>query len=152
VNWRPSVVIAESRPRTRGNAVVEPFEARAAHGTVTASMAIKSIIRRPEKDVILAELDGRLVQSDELQALKSELASLAGEPGMTLILDLSRVQAADSSGLGTLLYLDGLTQQAGSRLRVAGAGKRLLEVFKMTHTDKVLTLDPDVASSLKLAH
>jgi anti-anti-sigma factor len=112
-------------------------------------MALKSIIRRPKKDVILAELDGRLAQSDELQALKSELASLAGEPRIMLILDLSRVQAADSSGLGVLLYLDGLAQQAGSRLRVAGAGKRLLEVFKITHTDKVLTLDPDVASSLK---
>jgi anti-anti-sigma factor len=129
--------------------LVATVEARAAYVTVTASMALKSIIRRPKKDVILAELDGRLVQSDELQALKSELASLAGEPRMMLILDLSRVQAADSSGLGVLLYLDGLAQQAGSRLRAAGAGKRLLEVFKMTHTDKVLTLDPDVASSLK---
>jgi anti-anti-sigma factor len=124
-------------------------EARAAYVTVTASMALTSIIGRPNKDVILAELDGRLVQSDELQALKSELASLAGEPRMMLILELSRVQAADSSGLGVLLYLDGLAQQAGSRLRIAGAGRRLLEVFKMTHTDKVLTLDPDVASSLE---
>jgi anti-sigma B factor antagonist len=112
-------------------------------------MTLKSTIRRPKKDVILAELDGRLVQSDELQALKSELASLAGEPRMMLILELSRVQAADSSGLGVLLYLDGLAQQAGSRLRIAGAGRRLLEVFKMTHTDKVLTLDPDVATSLE---
>jgi anti-sigma B factor antagonist len=112
-------------------------------------MALKSVIHRPKKDAILAELDGRLVQSDELRILKSQLAPLAGELGMTLILDLSRVQVADSSGLGVLLYLDGLAQQAGSTLRVAAAGKRLLEVFKMTHTDKVLTLDPDVASSLK---
>jgi anti-anti-sigma factor len=115
-------------------------------------MALKSIISRPMKDVILAELDGRLVQSDELQALKAELASLAREPRMMLILDLSRVQVADSSGLGVLLYLDGLAQQAGSGLRLAGAGKRLLEVFKITHTDKILTLDPDVISSLKHGH
>jgi anti-anti-sigma factor len=112
-------------------------------------MALKSAIHRPKKDVILAELDGRLVQSDELQDLKSQLALLAGERGGTLILDLSRIQSADSSGLGALLYLDGLAQQAESTLRLAGAGRRLLEIFKMTHTDKVLTLDPDVASSLK---
>jgi anti-anti-sigma factor len=115
-------------------------------------MALKSIILRPKKDVILAELDGRLVQGDELQALKSELASLAAEPGMMLILDLSRVQAADSSGLGVLLYLDGIAQKTGAGLRVAGAGKRLLDVFKMTHIDKVLTLDADVASSLEHSH
>jgi len=101
-------------------------------------MALKSVIRRPKKDVILTELDGRMVQSDELQTLKSQLASLAGEPQTTLILDLSKVEYADSSGLGVLLYLDGL----------AGATRRLLDVLRMTHTDKVLTLDPDVASSL----
>jgi anti-anti-sigma factor len=112
-------------------------------------MTLKSVIHRPKKDVILAELDGHLVQSDELQALKSELASLAGEPRMMLILDLSRVQAADSSGLGVMLYVDGLAQQVGSTLRLAGATRRLFEILKMTHTDKVLTLDADVASSLK---
>jgi anti-sigma B factor antagonist len=111
-------------------------------------MALKSVIRRPKKDVILTELDGRMVQSDELQTLKSHLASLAGEPRTTLILDLSKVEYADSSGLGVLLYLDGLVQQVGSTLRLAGATRRLLEVLRMTHTDKVLTLDPDVASSL----
>jgi anti-sigma B factor antagonist len=113
------------------------------------NMALKWVIRRPKKDVILGELDGRLLQGNELQTLKSELASLAGEPRIMLILDLSRVEYADSAGLGVMLYLDGLAQQAGSTLRLAGAGRRLLEVLKMTHTDKVLTLDPDVASSLK---
>lgn len=112
-------------------------------------MALKSAISRPKKDVILAELAGRLVQSDELQILKSYLAPLAGEGRMTLILDLSRVEYADSSGLGVLLYLDGLAQQAVSTLRLAGATKRVLDVFKLTHTDKVLTLDPDVTSSLE---
>jgi anti-anti-sigma factor len=112
-------------------------------------MALKSVIHRPKKDVILAELDGRLVQSDELQALKSELALLAGERGMTLILDVSQVAYADSAGLGVMLYVDGLAQRVGSTLRLAGATRRLLEILKMTHTDKVLTLDPDVASSLK---
>jgi anti-anti-sigma factor len=126
--------------------------ARAACVKVTANMALKSIISRPMKDVILAELDGRLVQSDELRAVKSDLASLAREPRMVLILDLSRVQVADSSGLGVLLYLDGLAQQAGSGLRLAGASKRLLEVFRITHTDKILTLDPDVTSSLQHGH
>ncbi len=111
-------------------------------------MALKSAIRRPKKDVVLAELDGRLVQSDDLQLLKSQLALLAGEQQMTLILDLSKVEYADSSGLGVLLYLDGVAQQAGSALRLAGTTRRLIDVLKMTHTDKILTLDPDVASSL----
>ncbi len=94
------------------------------------------------------ELDGRLVQGDELQTLKSQLASLAGERGVTVILDLSQVAYADSAGLGVMLYVDGLAQQVESTLRLAGATQRVLEILKMTHTDKVLTVDADVASSL----
>src|SRR5271156_4813081 len=111
-------------------------------------MVIESAIRRPKENVVLAELNGRLVQSEDLQLLKSQLVSLAGQRQMMLILDLSKVEYADSSGLGVLLYLDGVAQQAGSTLRLAGATRRLMDVIKMTHTDKILTIDPDVASSL----
>jgi anti-sigma B factor antagonist len=111
-------------------------------------MGLQWVVQRPKKDVILVELDGRLAYSDELQGLKTQLASSAGERGLILILDLSKVEYADSSGLGVLLYLDGVAQEAGSKLRLAGVTRRLLEVFQITHTDKELTIDRDVASSL----
>jgi anti-sigma B factor antagonist len=111
-------------------------------------LMLTSAIQRPKEDVILAQLKGRMVFGNDLQRVKTELASLAGEPKIILILDLSNVQYADSSGLGVLLYVDGLAQKAGCALRVAGTTRRLLELLKMTHTDKVLTLDPDVSSSL----
>ena len=111
-------------------------------------MGLQWVVQRPKKDVILVELDGRLAYSDELQGLKTQLASSAGERGLILILDLSKVEYADSSGLGVLLYLDGVAQEAGSKLRLAGVTRRLLEVFQITHTDKELTIDRDVARSL----
>jgi anti-sigma B factor antagonist len=111
-------------------------------------MGLKWVTQRPKKDVILVELNGRLAYGDELQGLKTQLASSAGERGLILILDLSKVEYADSSGLGALLYLDGLAQEAGSKLRLAGVTRRVLEIFQITHTDKELTIDPDVASSL----
>jgi anti-sigma B factor antagonist len=111
-------------------------------------MGLTWVTRRPKQDVILVELKGRLAYSDDLQGLKTELASSAGERDLILILDLSNVEYADSSGLGALLYLDGVAQQAGSKLRLAGVTRRLLELFHMTHTDKVFTIDSDVGSSL----
>jgi anti-sigma B factor antagonist len=111
-------------------------------------MVLESAISRPRQNVVLVGLNGRLVYGDLLQQLKTQLASLAAEPEVVLILDLSKVEYADSSGLGVLLYLDGVAQQAGSVLRLAGTTRRLLEVLQMTHTDKILNLDPDVASSL----
>jgi anti-sigma B factor antagonist len=111
-------------------------------------MGLKWVIRSPKQDVILVELNGRLAFGDELQGLKTQLASSAGERNLILILDLSKVEYADSSGLGVLLYLDGVAQKAGSQLRLAGVTRRLLELFQITHTDKELTIDRDVASSL----
>jgi anti-sigma B factor antagonist len=127
------------------------FDTREVHQIPTSDvepLTLTSEIQRPKKDVILARLNGRMVFGKDLQRVKTELASLAGEAKMILILDLSNVAYADSSGLGALLYLDGVAQQAGSVLRVAGTTQRLLDLLKMTHTDKVLTLDPDVSSSL----
>lgn len=111
-------------------------------------MALESAIQRPKKDVVLAQLEGRMAFGDDLQLVKAQLAPLAGQRGIILILDLSKVEYVDSSGLGVLLYLDGVAEKAGSALRLAGATRRVLEIIKMTHTEKILTLDPDVASSL----
>ncbi len=111
-------------------------------------MGLAWVTRRPKQDVILVELKGRLAYGNELQGLKTQLASAAGERDLILILDLSKVDYADSSGLGALLYVDGVAREAGSQLRLAGVTRRLLELLEMTHTDKELTLDRDVASSL----
>ncbi len=89
-----------------------------------------------------------MVYGDQLQLLKTQFASLVSESGMILILDLSAVEYADSSGIGTLLYLDGVAEKAEATLRLAAVTARVREVLQMTHTDKILQLDPDVASSL----
>jgi anti-sigma B factor antagonist len=111
-------------------------------------MGLEWVTRRPKQDVILVELNGRLAFGDELQGLKTQLASSAGERGLILILDLSKVEYADSSGLGVLLYLNGVAQEGGSKLRLAGVTRRLLELFQITHTEKEFTIDRDVATSL----
>jgi anti-sigma B factor antagonist len=110
-------------------------------------MGLEWVTRRPKQDVILVEVKGRLAYSDELQALKTQLASSAGERDLIVLLDLSKVEFADSSGLGVLLYVDGVAREAGSKLRLAGITRRLLELFQMTHTEKEFTIDRDVATS-----
>lgn len=109
---------------------------------------LESVVGRPKSNVTLVHLKGRLAFSQELQNLKPDLATMAGERNSILILDLSQVEYADSSGIGVLLYLDGVAQEAGSVLRIAGATRRVQEILHITHTDKILKMDPDVASSM----
>jgi len=109
---------------------------------------LEAVVERPKPDVVLVHLKGRMAYSEELQKLKPELATLAGQRETVLILDLSQADYADSSGIGVLLYLDGIAKDSGSVLRIAGATRRVQEVLHMTHTDKILKLDLDVATSL----
>ncbi len=52
-------------------------------------MALQSTVQRPNSNVILVELNGRLAHGEDLQKLKPQLPSLAGERDIVLILDLS---------------------------------------------------------------
>jgi anti-sigma B factor antagonist len=109
---------------------------------------LESTVQTPKAHVRLVELKGRLVYGDELQQLKPELATFLKTAQSVLVLDIHQIEYADSSGIGALLYLDGLARDAGSVLRIAGATRRVQEALHITHTDKILTMDPDVASSL----
>jgi anti-sigma B factor antagonist len=109
---------------------------------------LESVISHPKENVTLVRLKGPLAYGNELQQLKPELATLAGAPKSVLVLDLSQVEYADSSGIGVLLYLDDLARSAGSAMRIAGATRRVQEVLHITRTDKILSMDPDVASSM----
>jgi anti-sigma B factor antagonist len=112
---------------------------------------LTSNIEKPREHVSLVRLKGRLAYGNELQTLKTELAGMLAKRGAVVILDVSAIDYTDSSGIGALLYLDGVAKEAGASMRVAGVTRRVQEVLHMTHTDKILTLDPDVSTSLRLS-
>lgn len=111
-------------------------------------MALQSTIRYPKDGIALAELEGRMSQGVDLQTVEQQLMNLAKKPGNIVILDLSKVDHSDSAGLGVLLFLNGALKDSGGSLRLAGVKQRLLEIFQITHTDRLLTLDPDAQTSL----
>ncbi len=96
----------------------------------------------------MAVLDGRLEYGAALQALKPKLMLLVEKPGTTLILDLGKVQYADSAGLGTLLFLNGAAKDVGAAVRLAAVGPRLNQILQITHTAPLFSIDPDVESSV----
>ena len=111
-------------------------------------MALAWTTEDPYPKVVFVTLKGRLISGDELHQLKKMLDAQVAKAGVVVVLDLSQVEHADSSGIGVLLYVNGAARAAGSELRVAGATRRIRDVLRLTHTDKVLTLDDDIDISL----
>lgn len=101
-----------------------------------------------ESGATVISANGRLdmVAAPRLKALVHSAVT----DGMTpVIVDLAGVQFIDSTGLGALISGLRATRQAGSDLRIAGAGTQVLSVLAMTRIDRVIQPYPSVEDALR---
>lgn len=76
--------------------------------------------------------------------------ALRADPPSCLILDLTGVPYMDSAGMGAIINYYVSCQNHERRLIVAGVNPRVMELFKMTKVDTLLTLAPDAAAAESL--
>lgn len=86
-------------------------------------------------------LDGPLTLRNMFE-LQSALRKV--ESSRMTIFDLSRVPYMDSAGMGLIMNHYVHCQTRGSKLVLAGANSRVLDLFKITKVDKVLPLKASV--------
>ena len=96
----------------------------------------------------VATLRGPLTLGTNLKIVDTQLQHLISEGVVRLVLDLTECPYADSSGLGTLIHVSGLIQAHGGAVRLCGVSERIAALLAMTHTDKLLPSDANVAASL----
>ncbi|MGA8528744.1 MAG: STAS domain-containing protein [Acidobacteriaceae bacterium] len=73
--------------------------------------------------------------------------TLRADPPALLILDLTAVPYMDSAGMGAIINYFVSCQRHGKKMVVAGVNGRVMELFKMTKVDGLLTLVPTVAEA-----
>ena len=74
--------------------------------------------------------------------LQSQLR--AGDMPRVSILDLSGVPYMDSAGMGAIINYYTHCQNKGVKLIVAAVSPRVMELFKMTRVDKIISFSPSV--------
>lgn len=79
-----------------------------------------------------------------LQGVFAFQTALRTDPPPALVLDLSSVPYMDSAGMGAIINYYVSCQRSGRKLVVAGVSPRVLELFKMTKVDGLLTVVPTV--------
>lgn len=82
-----------------------------------------------------------------LSGLFTFQSALRTDPPAVLILDLTAVPYMDSAGMGAIINYFVSSQRDGRRMIVAGVNGRVLELFKMSKVDRLLTLKPSVAEA-----
>lgn len=92
--------------------------------------------------LVLEVLESRLGADKAVAFKESVIRSLEGDSAWVL-LDLSRVDFIDSSGLGALLSIV-KRMPKGKELLICGATAPVTSMFKLTRLDRIFTMVPSV--------
>jgi anti-sigma B factor antagonist len=102
-----------------------------------------------DPDITVISCAGRFTLGTQLRLTESMINTLIKNGTRKLVVDLTHTELVDSAGLGILMHVFAELEQLGGSMRVAGANSRVSNLFQITHTNGILTLDPDLMSSVK---
>jgi anti-sigma B factor antagonist len=112
-------------------------------------MQLESEVIQAENGIVIVALKGRLIAGPRLTIAEAQVKSIVKQGTNKLILDLEHVEHADSSGFCLLLHAFTALTASGGQLRVAAPNKRLLDLFQLTETDRLLSICPDRATCME---
>ncbi|ESR27170.1 Anti-sigma F factor antagonist (spoIIAA-2) [Lutibaculum baratangense AMV1] len=98
--------------------------------------------------VLVARVEEKRVDAARAPDFKTELTRLIEDGHQQVVLDLSKVEFVDSSGLGAIVATLKRIGPRGS-LAVAGATGAVERLFKLTRMDKVFPLHEDVDAAVR---
>lgn len=110
---------------------------------------MKFFIDRQEKYCLLALLEEKLNSLNATQ-FKTELVTLHAEGVRNMILDLSKVNFVDSSGLSSLLVGNRVCKQANGTFVIAGANDNVMKLIKISQLDSILQIVPTASEAIDL--
>jgi anti-sigma B factor antagonist len=77
-------------------------------------------------------LDGRIVIGEESQALRERLKSLIDQGKKNIVLNMSKVEYIDSTGLGALVAAQVSAKSHGTSLKLSNLGAKFHELLQLT--------------------
>jgi len=112
-------------------------------------MITETKTRQVEPDITVVEIAGRLSLGNVLLSLEHSLKRLIQDGARKLVIDVSSLDSIDSAGIGMLVSCSGELEQAGGRMRVAGARGSVAKAFEMIHIDRIASVDTDVEAACR---
>jgi len=107
-----------------------------------------TIQEREVASVLVLDLDGRLCLGDGTDLLKETMQRLMQSGRQHVVLNLTNVSYADSSGLGALLAVFLEAKKRGCALRLHSPSRRLHDLLVMTKLLQVLEISESESQAL----
>lgn len=102
-----------------------------------------------EPDIVLVELSGRIVLGRECQQVERELDELIAGKQKKVVLDLSKLEYVDSTGIGIIVTRCGHMEAAGGEMRIASMQPKVVDLMRTAKLDRIMHFYPTVADALQ---
>jgi anti-anti-sigma factor len=112
-------------------------------------MQLESEVIQAEGGVVVFALKGRLIAGPRLTIAEAQVKSIVKQGASKLVLDVEQVEHADSSGFCLLLHAFTAVSAIGGQLRIAAPNRRLLDLFHLTETDRLLSICVDRSACIQ---
>ncbi|HUI30003.1 MAG TPA: STAS domain-containing protein [Candidatus Acidoferrales bacterium] len=99
--------------------------------------------------VVLFEVEGNIVGGPDAMVLSDEVRKLVDGGIKNFIVDMKSVEHINSSGLGILIASLNTVRQAGGDMKIANAGSRVLDLFKITKLNQIFNSYKSVDEAAK---
>ena len=92
-------------------------------------------------------VSGRLTLGKEVERLEHTVNELVAQGARKFVFDLTALDYADSSGIGTFVSCLTAIRKSGGEMRLAGVNPRILRLFQITGVDHLMTVYPSVSEA-----
>lgn len=106
-------------------------------------------MKQTEQGTAVVAISGRLVLGKDEERLETLTGDLIKQGQKKFVYDISALDYADSSGIGTLVACLTHIKKAGGELRMAGANVRMMRLFQMTGVQSLIALYPSLAEAMQ---
>ena len=107
-----------------------------------------ALATRQTKDVTVLDLSGRLTIGEGVGVVRDTIHDLLATGQKKLLLNLAEVSYIDSGGLGGLISARTTVAEQGAKLKLFNLTKRVHDLLRITHTDKIFEVYQDEAAAL----
>jgi anti-anti-sigma factor len=101
-------------------------------------------------DVTVFKLNEKRLDTNISGLLKSEFTLLLKVEGVNkLVVDLSKVESCDSSGLSAILVANRILSSGGGHIRLSAPSEKVYSLIKITQLDRVLPVTLSVEQAVE---
>lgn len=107
-----------------------------------------TILKKEIEDFSILEMTGRITLGRECQQFEWAIDGLLKTKVKRIVVDLSKVDFLDSTGIGIMVMCGGKARVAESELLLAGAKGVVEQTLQLTRVDKIISAHADVDAAM----